>query len=428
MKAALIAAPHSGAGKTTVTLGILRALTRRGVAVRSGKIGPDYIDPRFHEAASGRPCPNLDPWAMSQDRLASLIAGDGPLLIEGAMGLFDGAGATSQGSASHLARLFDLPVVLVVDCASAGASIAAVVLGMMTYGTELHISGLILNQVGSARHEALLRDVLGRPANGTTLPPVIGVLHRNPAFARPARHLGLVQASEHADLNDWLDQVADAIEAGVTLDALFADTPVPATAAHRGMPPPGQRIAVARDTAFAFSYPHILDDWRRAGAEIRPFSPLNDDPVPQADFVYLPGGYPELHAGRIAANKVFIQSLRYAAHHADIYGECGGYMVLGDGMTDADGTRHEMAGLLRLETSFARRKLSLGYRVLRADTGPFVGTFSGHEFHYSTEVSAHGTPLFAASNAEGVDLPPMGLRNGRVCGSYAHVIDRGAHL
>ncbi len=157
---------------------------------------------------------------------------------------------------------------------------------------------------------------------------------------------------------------------------------------------------------------------------MRPFSPLADDPVPEADFVFLPGGYPELHAGQIAANTIFMQSLRNAAQTTDIYGECGGYMVLGEGLTGADGTRHVMAGLLPLETSFATRQLHLGYRHLEAQTGPFPGAWAAHEFHYATTLRADGPPLFAATDAEGTALPPMGLHLGRVSGSFAHLIDR----
>ncbi len=188
---------------------------------------------------------------------------------------------------------------------------------------------------------------------------------------------------------------------------------------------PAQTIAVAQDVAFAFAYPHLLADWRAQGAEIRPFSPLADDPVPEAGFVFLPGGYPELHAGRLAANTRFLSGLRTAAQAGTpIYGECGGYMVLGDGLIDAQGARHEMAGLLRLETSFAHRKLHLGYRTVQASQGPMSGIWAAHEFHYATTVKAEGAPLFTARDAEGTPLPDMGLVQGAVCGSFAHLIDR----
>lgn len=175
--------------------------------------------------------------------------------------------------------------------------------------------------------------------------------------------------------------------------------------------------------AFAFAYPHQLGEWRAAGAEITFFSPLADDTVPDADFVFLPGGYPELHAGRLASNSTFLTSLRNASQTSVIYGECGGYMTLGNGLVDKDGKRHEMAGLLRLETSFERRKLHLGYRALSAKAGPYKGHSKGHEFHYASTLRTEGEPLFDARDAEGNDLGPIGLRNGNIFGSFAHIID-----
>ncbi|PSK83477.1 cobyrinic acid a,c-diamide synthase [Limimaricola soesokkakensis] len=422
MPGLLIAAPSSGSGKTTVTLGLLRALSRRGVAVRGAKSGPDYIDPRFHEAACGAQCFNLDAWAMGEQRLRALAGDDELLVVEGAMGLFDGAPPDGRGASADLARLFDLPVALVVDAARMAQSVAPLVAGFAGFDPRLRIGGVILNRVGSARHEAMLRRAL-TPISV----PVLGALPRDAALAHPSRHLGLVQAHERPDLESFLDMAAGLVERHLDIDALLA---LSETAAPRpqvsapSMAPPAQRIAVARDAAFAFAYPHLLEDWRAAGAEILPFSPLADEAVPEADLVMLPGGYPELHAGRLAAAQNFMQSLRIASYNTDIYGECGGYMVLGQGLTDAEGAVHRMAGLLDLSTSFAQRRLHLGYRNVTADRGPFAGDWSAHEFHYATTLSARGDALFIARDAEGTALPPMGLRAGRVCGSFAHLIDR----
>jgi len=415
----IIAAPASGAGKTTVTLGLLRLLRRQGMAVRSAKSGPDYIDPAFHAAASGQPCLNLDAWAMTPARIRALVAGDGTLLIEGAMGLFDGAPPDGRGAVADLARILHLPVVLVVDAGRMAGSVAPLVAGFAGFAADVRVAAVILNNVGSDRHEAMLRRALAPLGL-----PVLAALHRDPALAQPSRHLGLVQAGEHPALETFLEAAADALEASLDVEALMAlAAPLPAPGTARHMPPPGQRIAVARDLAFAFAYPHLFADWHSAGAELRFFSPLADQPVPEADFIYLPGGYPELHAGRLAANHTFMDSLRRAADTTTIYAECGGYMVLGQGLTDADGTAHAMAGLLGLETSFARRKLHLGYRQLTPLGGPFGAALTGHEFHYATTVTARGEPLFAARDAEGNALPDMGLRNGHVSGSFAHVID-----
>ncbi|SEJ41787.1 cobyrinic acid a,c-diamide synthase [Pseudooceanicola nitratireducens] len=430
----ILAAPSSGAGKTTVTLALLRLLAQRGVAVRGAKSGPDYIDPKFHEAACGRVCLNLDAWAMTRARVAALAgaggeagADEGLLVIEGAMGLFDGAPPDGRGAVADLARDLALPVVLVVDAGRMAQSVAPLVAGFAGHDPGVRVAGVILNKVGSARHAGMLRRAL-EPLGL----PVLGALPRRADLAMPSRHLGLVQAGERADLEDFLDRAAEALEGGVPGDRPFdlealveLATGLPQAGDAPGMEPPAQRIAVAQDQAFAFAYPHLLRDWRARGAEITLFSPLMDDPVPQADFVYLPGGYPELHAGRIAASEVFLTSLRAHAETRPVYGECGGYMVLGEGLVDAEGTRHRMAGLLGLETSFQTRRMHLGYRRLRAGQGPMQGDWAGHEFHYATTLKAEGEALFQAWDAEGTRLEDMGLRRGHVAGSFAHVIDRG---
>ncbi len=417
----ILAAPSSGAGKTTLTLGLLRALAQQGHAVRGAKSGPDYIDPRFHAAACGVACLNLDAWAMSAGRIRSLAAGRGLLLIEGAMGLFDGAPPDGKGATADLARLLDLPVVLVVDAAHMAQSVAPLVSGFAHHDKSVDVAGVILNNIGSDRHEEMLRNALQNIGI-----PVLGAVRRQAGLTHPSRHLGLVQASEHPDLESYLNRAATAVAESVDLSALIAlARPLPATGQVATLPPPAQRISIARDAAFAFAYPHLLKDWRKAGAEIAFFSPLADEPAPEADMIFLPGGYPELHAERLSQAHEFRGSIiKNASQGAVIYGECGGYMVLGDSLTDASGRRHGMLGLLPLETSFAQRKLHLGYRHLHADHGPFQGAFAGHEFHYATSLRAEGPALFQARNAEGISLPDMGLRQGSVCGSFAHLIDR----
>jgi cobyrinic acid a,c-diamide synthase len=411
----ILAAPTSGAGKTTVTLGVLRALRDRGVAVRGAKSGPDYIDPRFHEAASGVPCPNLDAWAMPADRLRGLAAGAGLLVIEGAMGLFDGAPPDGRGATADLARLLGLPVVLVVDAARMAQSVAPLVAGFAGHDPAVRVAGVILNRVGSARHAAMLRAALALP--------VLGAVPRTEGLATPARHLGLVQAEERPDLEAFLAAAGARMAGCLDLDALQAlAAPLPEAGHGPRVPPPAGRIAVARDAAFSFAYPHLLDDWRAAGAELCFFSPLDDEAPPPAELVILPGGYPELHAGRLAEAARFRAGMARAER---VYGECGGYMVMGDGLVDARGRRHRMLGLLRLETSFEERRLHLGYRRLVARGGPFPGAWTGHEFHYATTLRAEGEPLFEATDAEGAALPAMGLRDGAASGSFAHLIDRG---
>lgn len=412
----ILSAPSSGAGKTTVTLGILAALTRAGEQVRAAKSGPDYIDPRFHAAATGAECLNLDAWAMTPERVRALAQGPATLVIEGAMGLFDGAPPDGKGATADLARILDVPVVLILDVSKQAHSVAALAAGFANHAPDVRVAGLILNKVGSSRHEAMLRRAL-MPLNL----PVIGAIPRMTGLEMPSRHLGLVQASEHPDLTDFIAKAADIAAKNLDLNVLSnLATPLRIGDPSKRLVPPAQSIAIARDEAFAFAYPHLLNDWRSAGAEISSFSPLADEAPAKADLVLLPGGYPELHAGRLASNGTFLNGLRAANA---IYGECGGYMVLGDGLVDAHGSRHAMAGLLRLETSFAERKLHLGYRTLEASQGPFSGTYKAHEFHYATTLKAKGDPLFHATDAEGTALPPMGLRIENVSGSFAHIID-----
>lgn len=443
----IVAAPKSGSGKTVLTLGLMRALTRRGLRVAPAKVGPDYIDPAFHAAACGRASVNLDPWAMRPETLDRLVAGLGAgavgkpsdiVLVEGVMGLFDGA-ADGTGSTADLAARAGWPVLLTLDVTGQGASAAAVIDGFARFRADIAFAGVVLNRVGSARHRALIEGARGA-ASGVPPdpPPILGALMRNEGLALPSRHLGLVQASETADLDAFLERAADAVEAGVDLDRLIdaarptrlAPPPRASMDATRGAPP-GRRIALARDAAFAFVYPHLLAEWAAAGAEILPFSPLDGQgPDAGADAVYLPGGYPELHGARIAGNAAFLDGVRAAAARgAAILGECGGYMVLGERIVDGEGRGHAMAGLLPLVTSFAERRLHLGYRraaALSPCALAAVGArLSGHEFHYATTLhEGPGDPLFHLWDAGGADLGMAGLARGTVAGSFLHIVDR----
>jgi cobyrinic acid a,c-diamide synthase len=435
----ILAAPASGCGKTVLTLALLRHLRRMGFRVASAKAGPDYLDPEFHAAASGAPCVSLDAWAMRPATLRALAglaaAGADLLICEGAMGLFDGAGLDAAGSTADLARITEWPVALVIDASGQGASVAALAAGFAGHRAEVPLAGLILNRVGSARHEAMLARALGRTLPGL---PILGMVPRHEALQLPSRHLGLVQAAEHQALDAFLDRAASIVGAAIDVErlvALASRGQAPEGDAPVTVPPLGQRIAVARDTAFAFAYPTTLAGWRAAGATVSFFSPLADQaPEATADAVYLPGGYPELHAGALAGNRRFLLGLsQAAARGAAVYGECGGYMVLGRGLVDAAGARHAMAALLPLETSFAERRRHLGYRIARlVDDGPLGkadAIFQAHEFHYATIVSeGPGRALFEAADADGAALGPAGLREGVVAGSFLHLIDRQESL
>lgn len=428
MSGLMIAAPASGSGKTTVTLGLLRALADQGVAIAPGKAGPDYIDPAFHAAASRADCLNYDPWAMRPELLAANAAkqrGDGRLLlIEAMMGLFDGA-ADGSGTPADLAAMLGLPVVLVVDCSKLSHSVAALVRGYIDFRADVRVCGVILNKVGSARHEAMLRDALGRADVA-----VFGAIASDPALALPERHLGLVQAGEHALLEDFIGRAAGIMRRCVALDqftSIDAGGLRSSSTDVSRLPPLGQRIAIARDRAFAFVYPHILQGWRELGAELSFFSPLgNEAPAADCDAVFLPGGYPELHGDTLANAANFRDGMLAAARRgARIYGECGGYMTLGEGMVSADGERHAMLGLLPLVTSFAERRRQLGYRRLTplAASG-FMQPITAHEFHYSTVAyEGEADRLFSVADATGQDLGKAGLRRGNVSGSYMHLID-----
>ncbi len=441
----IIAAPASGSGKTLVTLALLRCLRQRGLAVASVKVGPDYIDPAYHAAASGRPCLNLDAWAMRSETLAALAAraaiGAELIIGEGVMGLFDGA-SDGSGSTAEVAIATGWPVVLVVDAKGMAASVAALVHGFTDYRPDLPVAGVIFNRVGGARHAALLAEACA-PLGVA----VLGALPQAPELVLPDRHLGLVQAAEHPELDAFLTRAAEFANRHLDIEAVLASAKpcrlAPETFAPvlppSVLPPLGQRIAVACDTAFAFAYPFVLDGWRAAGADIAPFSPLGDEPPdPAADAVYLPGGYPELHAARLAANARFLDGLRAAAARgAVVYGECGGYMTLGRGLVDARGRRHALAGLLPVETSFAEPKLHLGYReaslVAEGPLGPAGARFRGHEFHFARLVAGEGDgagapPLFRCRDARGAETGTMGGRAGTVMGSFLHLVDAGAPI
>ncbi|MFO1128848.1 MAG: cobyrinate a,c-diamide synthase [Rhodospirillales bacterium] len=435
----IVAAPASGSGKTIFTLALIRHLARSGVAVASAKVGPDYIDPAFHAAAGGTACVNLDPWAMraaTLDRLVgALSARAGIVVCEGVMGLFDGA-VGDAGSTADLAARTGWPVILVLDVRAQAASAAAVLRGFASHRADVDVAGVVFNRVGSPRHLAMVEDACRR-----AVPHVgrLGGLGRMADLELPERHLGLVQAAEHPGLAAFLDAAADRLADAIAVDRLLAlarpANPAFVSDGTGNHAPPiaplGQRIAVADDPAFAFRYPHVIEGWRAAGASLSFFSPLADEaPDAHADAVYLPGGYPELHAGRLAGNARFLAGLTAAAGRgAAIVGECGGYMVMGEALIDAAGEAHRMARLLPLVTSFAERRLHLGYRRARLEVATALGAagsaFRGHEFHFARTVSeGPGQPLFRVADAEGRPLGGTGLARGRVVGSFVHLIDR----
>ena len=422
----LISAPASGTGKTTLTLGVLAALRARGMVVQPFKSGPDYIDPAFHTAAAGRVSVNLDTWAMSPaclQGLVSVAAGADLVIAEGSMGLFDGVakpGEAGTGASADTAALMGWQVVLVLDVSGQAQSAAAVALGFSMLRADVRLAGVVLNKVASPRHEALVRH--GMAQAGIT---VFGALPRNTAIGLPERHLGLVQAEEHPKLAAHMAALAAFVAQHVDLDALLAAAAGNvALTAPMSLRPPADRIALARDAAFSFVYPHLIDGWRREGATILPFSPLLDQaPDPTAGACWLPGGYPELHAGVLAGAQNFRAGMQAFAQTKPVHGECGGYMAMGAGLVDAAGVRHEMLGLLGLVTSFEKRKMHLGYRhatLIAPMPGQGTGArLRGHEFHYASILDQPDAPLAHVVDATDTTVPETGSRRGFAKGGLA---------
>jgi len=404
--ALVIAAPTSGAGKTTVAAGLMRALARRGLAVQGFKVGPDYIDPTYHQIATGRPARNLDGWLLPGDgwleSFHRAITGADVAVVEGVMGLFDGrTGEGDRASTAEVAKRLGAPVVLVLDAGKAARSLAATAFGFRHFDPALPFAGVVLNRIASDAHLAAVADPIKREAGV----PLLGHLRREPALTLPERYLGLVPVPEDPALAGAVERAAAAVERGIDLDRLLRlaeCAPPPPGPGYRSPYPPDEpatsrpagrervRIAVACDRAFSFYYQDNLDLLAAWGAEVAPFSPLTDAALPpDTAGIYLGGGFPELYAATLAANEPLRQAL-LAAHAAGvpIWAECGGLMYLTQGLTDADGRHHRMVGLLPGWARMDRRRLTLGYRTVRARAAtPLTrpgDELPGHEFHWST--------------------------------------------
>ena len=441
-KALVLAGTHSGCGKTSLTLGLVRALARRGLTVQPFKTGPDFIDPGLHAAAAGRPSHNLDTWMMPESAVCELFARHAQVadiaVVEGVMGLFDGRdGLDEQGSTAHLAELLGLPVVLVVDAGSQARSIAALVHGFTTFDSELPLAGVLLNRVGSERHETILRQAL----TVADAVPVLGCLRRSEALALPARHLGLVTvedavAENAAGLEATLNALADWVERSVDIPALLASLPeLPQLKVLRAAdsPPsvaPSVRLGLARDRAFCFVYEENLRLLEAAGAEIVPFSPLAAaDLPPNLDGLLLPGGYPELTARQLSANKPMLQAIRaFCASGKPVWAECGGYMYLMRELIDVEGRAWPLCGVVPARAHMTGRRAALGYRTARTlrpgPLGPAGTVLRGHEFHYSQAEmdEQHAEPRAAWSLiASDGACSDEGWCCGSVIGGYFHM-------
>lgn len=434
MKRILIAAPSSGSGKTTVTLGIMHALKRRGELVAPFKVGPDFIDPGYHRLVTGVPSVNLDGWMCGAPFVKETFrhhgAGRSIAVIEGAMGLFDGiAGASQAGSSAEIAKLTGSAVILVVDAARQAGSAAALLHGFVHFDPELAVAGVIFNNVASDNHERMLREAVVAGVPGVA---VVGCLPRDPALAIPSRHLGLTTAEENPLSDLFLDHLAQVVDRHLDLDLLLriAGATTPGTAepaSPRDEPAAAVRIAVARDAAFCFVYEDNLRLLRTFGAELVPFSPLADPALPEEiDGIYLPGGYPELFAERLAGNASLLAALRAAVEAGmPVYAECGGFVYLSRGLVEGE-RMHPLAGIFPVSTRMLPRRKALGYREVELAgagvLGPAGGRGRGHEFHYS-EMEPMPKPvarLYRVSRL-GQPLGDEGYRYRNCLASYIHL-------
>ncbi len=430
--ALIIAAPASNSGKTTLTLSLLRAFRNLGIRTASFKVGPDYIDPVFHHRASGQPCVNIDPWGMrpqTQNTYLGDVATAADLVIgEGVMGLFDGA-RDGTGSTADLADAHQIPIILIVPASGQSTSVGALLHGFDSYRSSTKIAGVIFNNVGSPAHG----DILKKAAQQVGI-PCLGMIPKSDKLSLPRRHLGLVQADENEDLENFLQEAANLVQQHIDLPALqkLASPPIFTACAADPFSFLSRHIAVARDAAFTFIYPHFEQAWRQSNTQISFFSPLDDEaPSVDADFIYLPGGYPELHLPALTQSHNCFAALQTAkANNIPIYGECGGYMVMGQSITGKDGTTYPMADLLPVQTSFTKPKLHLGYRQVSlaedSQLAPQNTAYRAHEFHYAEEIqrSKATPPLFTATDALGKDLGGLGAICGSAFGSFIHLIDR----
>jgi cobyrinic acid a,c-diamide synthase len=416
----VVAGTHSGVGKTTVATGLLAALAAAGHRVAAAKVGPDFIDPGYHALASGRPPRNLDPWLCGADAVAPLAARSGAgaelLVVEGVMGLFDGAHDGSPSSTADVARLLDAPVVLVVDAAALAGSVAAVVHGFATLDPTIAIAGIVLNRVGSDGHEVMLREALA-----TQGIPVVGALRRDDRLTWRDRHLGLVPvAEEPAEVRRSLGTLAEAIAAQVDLEAVvaIARAAPPRPTGAVALPPAGPpiRVGVAAGRAFTFTYTDTLDALEAGGAEVVPFDPLHDEVLPPGlDGLVAGGGFPEVFAGELAANRPMLGSVRRAVEGGLVtWAECGGLLWLGRSL---DG--RALAGVIPADATMTDR-LTLGYRTgtttVVSPLGPAGTTLRGHEFHYAATTPAGDALSLVSRFGSG----PSGFASPTMLASFLH--------
>ena len=429
----VVAGTHSGAGKTSVATALMAAFTRQGLHVQPFKVGPDYIDPTFHSFITGRSSRNLDSWLLPAPTLCGLFSrhapdsGAGLSIVEGVMGLFDGQGTTHQGSTAHVAELLAAPVLLVLNAEGISRSAAAIVAGYRDFHPGVSLAGVLLNKVSGERHYRIVKDCI-ESLSGV---PCLGYLPKNEAFALKRRHLGLVPGEEVTDLSARLEVLADAAEQSFDLPGILT---LARSAPDWGCPPLppehplGQiRLGVAQDKAFSFYYQDNLDLLQELGAELVPFSPINDAALPSdLDGLYLGGGFPELFAAELAANKTMCDAVKSALDQGlPAYAECGGMLYLGSTLTDSAGVTHTMTGFFPFQAEMTKRLQHFGYVEARFDRGcllaPKSAGIRAHEFHYSRIQNAdEQAPVLSLRKADGSSWRGGWCRD-TVFAAYPHI-------
>ncbi|WP_027720374.1 cobyrinate a,c-diamide synthase [Maridesulfovibrio zosterae] len=430
IKGFIIAGTHSGCGKTSVTLGLMAALARRGLKVQPFKTGPDFIDPGHHSRAAGRTCHNLDGWMLTGETLRDIFSrytqDADASIVEGVMGLFDGYSALEEtGSTAHLSKELNLPVILVVDARSMARSAAALVQGFCNFDPETAVAGIIFNNVGSKNHEQTLREAIS-----LTEIPLVGCLPRRAEIATPSRHLGLVTPEHLEDLDTKYSKLADWVEENLDIEQIIEvlpDIPIPPRFDEVPMIP-RTRIGIAKDKAFSFYYEENLRILKKAGAELIPFSPIEDKELPEGiSGLYIGGGYPELSAFDLAQNTKIRRAIAdFSTSGKPVYAECGGFMYLMESICKDDRV-FPMCGIFPFRSSMRSRFQALGYREIElsqnSPLGPAGTIARGHEFHYSSIEGAMDeiSNSYSVTTKKETNIPEGFTINGNTIGSYIHL-------
>ena len=426
----VIAATKSSSGKTTIVSGLLAALRKKGIKVQPYKIGPDYIDPGYHQLASGQPSHNLDSWLMSKETMQQVFINNAiksdMAIIEGVMGLYDG-GTKGISSTAEIAKLLSAPVVIVIDCKSMGASAAALALGFREYDREVQLAGVILNRLGSKNHEKLIREAMERVSI-----PVLGCVHRNDDFHMPERHLGLLPMEENSNLG-FVEALGEKLAQELDIEQIIKLAHNASPMLQLEPPAPGGassvvKIGLARDEAFSFYYPESIRALEENGAKLVEFSPLEATSLPEVDGLIFGGGFPEMFAAKLSANQELRSFIKNKAEAGmPIYAECGGFMYLSGSLEDFDGRIYQMCNILPCRVRMNDKLQMVGYVTAELEhdciLGPKGTRINGHEFHFSSEVDGGNSSgrAFSFIRSRNGEKYYGGYCQNNVLGSYLHM-------